>query len=28
LHRAHCVKHLKATGLPLCLLLKFGKPRL
>jgi len=26
-HRAQCVNDLKATGLPLCLLLNFGKPR-
>jgi len=24
---AQCLNYLKATGLPLCLLLKFGKPR-
>jgi GxxExxY protein len=27
-HRARCVNYLKATGLPLCLLLNLGKPRL
>ena len=27
-HRMQCTNYLKATGLPLCLLLKFGKPRL
>ncbi|QEH36224.1 hypothetical protein OJF2_47840 [Aquisphaera giovannonii] len=25
---AQCLNHLKATGLPLCLLLNFGKPQL
>jgi GxxExxY protein len=27
-HRAQCTNYLKATGLHLCLLLNFGKPRL
>jgi len=27
-HRAQCVNHRKATGLQLCLLLNFGRPRL
>jgi len=27
-HRAQCVNYPKATDLPLCLLLNFGKPRL
>ncbi len=26
-HLAQCLNYLKATGLPLCLLLNFGKPR-
>ena len=26
-HLAQCLNHLKATGLRLCLLLNFGKPR-
>ncbi|MDR3538766.1 MAG: GxxExxY protein [Acetobacteraceae bacterium] len=28
IHRAQCLNYLKATGLTLCLLLNFGKPRL
>jgi GxxExxY protein len=28
IHNAQCLNYLKATGLPLCLLLNFGKPRL
>jgi GxxExxY protein len=28
IHAAQCVNYLKATGLQLCLLLNFGKPRL
>ena len=28
LHWMQCTNYLKATGLPLCLLLNFGKPRL
>jgi GxxExxY protein len=28
IHRAQCLNFLKATGLHLCLLLNFGKPRL
>jgi GxxExxY protein len=28
MHRMQCTNYLKATGLPLCLLLNFGKPRL
>jgi GxxExxY protein len=27
-HRIQCTNYLKATGLQLCLLLNFGKPRL
>ena len=27
-HRMRCINYLKATGLPLCLLLHFGNPRL
>lgn len=27
-HRAQCINYLKATGLHLCLLLNFSKPRL
>jgi GxxExxY protein len=27
-HRVQCTNYLQATGLPLCLLLNFGKPRL
>lgn len=26
-HAAQCLNYLKATGLPICLLLNFGKPR-
>lgn len=28
IHTAQCINYLKATGMPLCLLLNFGKPRL
>ena len=28
IHQAQCLNYLKATGLPLCLLLNFGSPRL
>jgi GxxExxY protein len=28
IHQAKCLNYLKASGLPLCLLLNFGKPRL
>ena len=27
-HRAQCLNYLKATGLPICLLMNFGKPKL
>ncbi len=26
-HQAQCLNYLKATGLPICLLLKFGSPK-
>jgi GxxExxY protein len=28
IHKAQCLNYLKATGLPLCLLINFGTPRL
>ena len=28
IHRAQCLNYLKATGLHLCMLLNFGRPRL
>ncbi|HET6306230.1 MAG TPA: GxxExxY protein [Rhodopila sp.] len=28
IHKAQCLNYLKATGLPLCLLINFGNPRL
>ena len=28
IHRAQCLNYLKATGLTVCLLINFGKPRL
>ncbi len=27
-HRAQCLNYLAATGLPLCLLINFGRPRI
>ncbi|MFI4983124.1 MAG: GxxExxY protein [Nevskiales bacterium] len=27
IHRAQCLNYLKATGLHLCLLINFGRPR-
>jgi GxxExxY protein len=27
IHEAQCLNYLRGTGLPLCLLLNFGKPR-
>jgi GxxExxY protein len=27
-HQAQCIDYLRATGLPICLLLNFGRPRL
>ena len=27
IHTAQCLNYLKATGLPLCLLINFGRPR-
>jgi GxxExxY protein len=28
IHHAQCINYLRATGLPLCLLFNFGRPRL
>jgi len=28
IHKAQCLNYLNATGLPLCLLINFGTPRL